>query len=313
MTITLARSPVAEMGPAFEALRQWQADHLPFQLHPGDLAWAWRAGAQATADAVRTWSRDGQILAVGFLDEPTLLRLTLAPQAWDDERLVRQIADDIDDPQTHVLPAGEAYLEIPVGAPLRAEMADRGWVPDEEWSPLSRSLDRPIESSGLRAEVVDASNAPEWMAVNRASFGGTPDPTDERWHTMMSSPYATEAESLILFDGADQAVAALTVWAAGPGRPGLIEPLGVHPGHRGHGHGVAATVEAAAALQRRGSSSVVVATPSTNVAAVATYAAAGFERLPERQDLRRPSSPWGDEGNRQMDRSAVMSSSVHGE
>jgi len=38
------------------------------QLHPGDLGWFWRFGAEATAAAVRTSSRDGQILAVGLLD-----------------------------------------------------------------------------------------------------------------------------------------------------------------------------------------------------------------------------------------------------
>ena len=51
------------------------------RLHPGDLGWFWRFGAEATAAAVRTWSRDGRILAVGLLDGPGLLRLTIAPDA----------------------------------------------------------------------------------------------------------------------------------------------------------------------------------------------------------------------------------------
>jgi hypothetical protein len=42
------------------------------QLHPGDVGWFWRFGAEATAAAARTWSRDGRILAVGLLDGPTL-------------------------------------------------------------------------------------------------------------------------------------------------------------------------------------------------------------------------------------------------
>ncbi|GAA3795472.1 hypothetical protein GCM10022206_39050 [Streptomyces chiangmaiensis] len=57
------------------------------QLHPGDLGWFWRFGAEATAAAVRTWSRDGQILAVGLLDGPELLRLTIAPDAHRDEAI----------------------------------------------------------------------------------------------------------------------------------------------------------------------------------------------------------------------------------
>jgi hypothetical protein len=45
------------------------------QLHPGDLGWHWRFGPEATAAAVRTWSRERQILAVGLVDRPGLVRL----------------------------------------------------------------------------------------------------------------------------------------------------------------------------------------------------------------------------------------------
>lgn len=67
--------------------RQWQYDAAPMQLHPGDLGWFGRSGAEATAAAVRTWSRDGRILAVGLLDEPELLWLTIAPDAQRDDAL----------------------------------------------------------------------------------------------------------------------------------------------------------------------------------------------------------------------------------
>ena len=82
----------------------------------------------------------------------------------------------------------------------------------------------------------------------------------------------------------DLKAAAVTVWSAGPGRPGLLEPMGVHRGYRGRGYGKAITVAAAAALQRLGSSSAIVCTPSSNVGAVATYEAAGFRRLPQTRD-----------------------------
>ncbi|NUT99230.1 MAG: GNAT family N-acetyltransferase, partial [Saccharothrix sp.] len=72
--------------------------------------------------------------------------------------------------------------------------------------------------------------------------------------------------------------------SAGPGRPGLLEPMGVHRDHRGHGYGKAITVAAAAALRDMGSSSALVCTPSSNVGAVATYRSAGFEALPEVRD-----------------------------
>ena len=110
--------------------------------------------------------------------------------------------------------------------------------------------------------------------------------TDERWRTMAEGPAYADARCLVAYDGEDNAVAAVTVWSAGPGRPGLLEPLGVHRDHRGHGHGRAISLAAAAALRELGASSAVVDTPSANVGAVATYVAAGFQRLPEVRDLR---------------------------
>lgn len=100
------------------------------------------------------------------------------------------------------------------------------------------------------------------------------------------SPYA-DARCLVGYDARGNAVAAVTVWSAGPGKPGLLEPMGVHREHRGHGHGKAITVAAAAALRELGSSSAIVCTPSANVGAVATYRSAGFRQLPETRDLYR--------------------------
>jgi ribosomal protein S18 acetylase RimI-like enzyme len=97
------------------------------------------------------------------------------------------------------------------------------------------------------------------------------------------SPYA-DARCLIGYDGAGKAVAAVTVWSAGPGRPGLLEPMGVHREHRGHGYGTAISVAAAAALRELGASSAIVCTPSANAGAVATYESAGFRPLPQRRD-----------------------------
>jgi len=83
-------------------------------------------------------------------------------------------------------------------------------------------------------------------------------------------PHA-DARCLVAYDdqGNAVAVAAVTVWWAGPGKPGLLEPMGVHREHRGHGYGKAITVAAAAALQELDSSSAIVCTPSANVGAVA--------------------------------------------
>jgi len=97
-----------------------------------------------------------------------------------------------------------------------------------------------------------------------------------------------QGRCLVGYDDDGVAVAAVTVWSAGPGRPGLLEPMGVHRDHRGCGSGTSITLAAAAALREMGSSSAIVATPTSNKGAVATYTAAGFDAAPDVTDFRRP-------------------------
>ena len=121
-------------------------------------------------------------------------------------------------------------------------------------------------------------------AVQRAAFDRSTF-TDDRWHAMAAGLPYTAARCLVAYDERDNAVAAATAWSAGPGRPGLLEPVGVQREHRGHGYGTAITVAAAAALRELGSSTATVCTESSNASAVATYKSAGFRQLPEVRDL----------------------------
>jgi ribosomal protein S18 acetylase RimI-like enzyme len=286
MAIVLGKPGVDELNEAVDVLREWQCDGAPMQLHPGDLGWFWRFGAKTTAAAVRTWSRHRQILAVGLLDGPKLLRLTMAPDAQRDEELAQQLVADVTQPERGVLMQGEAYVEAPMGALLQDLLFEDGWNTDQPRTPLRRDLTEPVKDPGVRIEVIGPEQAHVRTAVQRASFDGSTF-TDERWHAMAAGlPYA-DARCLVAYDGQGNAVAAVTVWSAGPGKPGLLEPMGVHREHRGHGYGKAATVAAAAALQELGSSSAVVCTPSSNVGAVATYKSAGFQQLAEVRDRRR--------------------------
>jgi ribosomal protein S18 acetylase RimI-like enzyme len=292
MAIVLSKPGVDGLSEAVGVLRQWQYDGAPRQLHPGDLGWFWRFGAEATAAAVRTWSRDGQILAVGLLDDPTLLRLTIAPQARRDEELAQQLVEDMTEPERGVLLAGRSYLEAPVGALVRDLLSEDGWNADEPWTPLRRDLTEPVKvpASGsqhsVRIEVIGPQQAHVRTAVQRASFDSSTF-TEERWHAMAAGlPYA-DARCLVAYDDQGNAVAAVTVWSAGPGKPGLLEPMGAHREHRGHGYGKAVSVAAAAALQELGSSSAIVCTRTSNAGALATYRSAGFQQLPEIPDLRR--------------------------
>ncbi|WP_225731110.1 MULTISPECIES: N-acetyltransferase [unclassified Nocardia] len=283
MAIVLGTPGVDGLSEPVGALREWQYDGAPIQLHPGDLCWFWRFGAQATAAAVRTWRREGRILAVGLLDGPTLLRLAIAPDAALDEELARQLVEDVTAPERGVLIEGQACVAAPTDALVRDLLSGGGWNADEPWTPLRRDLTEPVPDPGVRIEVIGPEQAHVRTAVQRASFDGSTF-TGERWHAMAAGlPYA-DARCLVAYDDQGEAVAAVTVWSAGPAKPGLLEPMGVHRKYRGHGYGKAITVAAAAALQELGSSSAIVCTPSSNIGAVATYKSAGFQQLSEIRD-----------------------------
>ncbi|MCG8918849.1 GNAT family N-acetyltransferase [Actinokineospora sp. PR83] len=284
MAITVGGRAVDGLDEAAGVLGEWQREGAPVQLHPGDLGWFQRFGAQATAAAVRTWSRDGRILALGLLDGPGLLRLAIAPDAQQDAELARQLLEDVSEPARGVLPSGKVCIEAPRGALLRDLLSEDGWNADEPWTHLRRDLAEPVADPGVRIEVVGPEQVHLRTGVQRASFDGSTF-TEGHWHAMAAgSPYV-DARCLLAHDDRGAAVAAVTVWSAGPGKPGLLEPMGVHRDHRGRGHGRAITLAAAAALRELGSSSAVVCTPSANAGAVATYGSAGFRRLPEVRDL----------------------------
>jgi GNAT superfamily N-acetyltransferase len=284
MAIELSTPEAAGLSDAVSALREWQSEGLPIQLHPGDVGWFWRFGTAATAAALRIWSRNDDILAVGLLDSPTVLRLAIAPDAQrNDDELAHRLVDDLTEPEHGVLPAGKVNVDVSSGALVQDLLAQRGWNTDEPWAPLHHDLSEPVQDAGLHIQVVGPDLAHVRTAVQRASFDNSTF-TDDRWREMSAGlPYA-DARCLVAYDEQDDAVAAVTVWSAGAGKPGLVEPLGVHREHRGHGYGTAITLAAAAALQELGSSSVIVCTPSSNVVGVATYRSAGFQPLHEVRD-----------------------------
>lgn len=188
-------------------------------------------------------------------------------------------------PERGVLPPGRASIEVRFGALLQGLLLDDGWQADELWTPLRRDLTGPVEDAGVRVDAIGEDRAGVRAAVQRAAFDSSTF-TDERWRAMAAgSPYA-DARCLVAYDGRGDAVAAATVWSAGPGKPGPLEPMGVHRDHRSRGYGTAITLAAAAALRRLGSSSAIVCTESSNAGAIATYSSAGFEQLVDVRDLR---------------------------
>src|SRR6478752_2621138 len=241
MSITMQLATPGSLDEITGAVAGWQHDGGPVQLHPGDLGWHWRLGTQELADDLRVWRRDGQILAVGLIDGADLIRMAIARSVDDDDAFAAQLLADISDPERGVLTAGAGAVEARFGAALRDLLRRTGWAADEAWTPLTRDLSGPVGNSGLRVEVVDAHNVEDRVAVQRAMFPNSTF-TRERWHAMAAATPYRRARCLVGYDPDGHAVAAVTVWSAGPGRPGLLEPMGVHRDHRGHGYGRAVTV-----------------------------------------------------------------------
>jgi ribosomal protein S18 acetylase RimI-like enzyme len=240
-------------------LAEWQPAR---QLHPGDVGWFWRFGPEAVAGALRCWRRGDDVAAIGLYDEPDYLRLAFSPDGLADAELARRIVGDLGDTE---------YVDAPEGAVIRDLLTE--WHRDIPWTPLHRDLDSAVEDPGVAVEIVTEATAAERVAVQRAAFEGSTS-TLERWHAMRAAP--VDRRCLLARDEDGNAVAAVTVWSAGAGRPGLLEPMGVHRDFRGVGHGRAIVIAAAAALREMGASAAVVETPSSNAGAVSTYRSAGF-------------------------------------
>src|SRR4051794_29302117 len=160
------RTPeVGRLGDVIRTLRDWQHDSSPMQLHPGDLGWHWCFGAAATARAVRTWNRREEVLAIGFLDTPEVLRLTVAPEVWREEELAQRVVADVSAPERGVLPAGEVSVETPDGTRVQALFSEVGWRAGESWTPLIRDLAEPVERPRVRTAVVSSGQVSEFTAV----------------------------------------------------------------------------------------------------------------------------------------------------
>lgn len=162
--------------------------------------------------------------------------------------------------------------------------------------PLRHDLIGAVEVEAVRGTGLQVSDVPHdehgsWGEVHWSAFKGTEYGALEHaritdWlDTMRSGPLGERVTLLVGRDPAGANVAVAGAWTAGPGRPGLVEPLGVHADHRGKGYGVAICRAAALRLRELGCSSAAVATESSNRGAVATYVAAGFVAGDEVLDL----------------------------
>ncbi|NEB84250.1 GNAT family N-acetyltransferase [Streptomyces anulatus] len=285
----------ADIGPALRALRAWTPPDAPSgSLHPGDVGWLMRrddatvflwtdAGTEARTDtrtdaqtsaraSARASARSEGVtttaapVAVGFLDGP-VLRVTTAPDA--DLGALAADAEDL------LVPGNDATDGLPVP----------GWGPDKDdpWLVFSWTPE-PVSS---RAVLVTESDTADRALVHRGAFTGST-LTADHWRTMKKSPAGHLAVETLVRTPAGEPAAAATGWFGGAGRCGLLEPVGTHADHRGHGYGRDAVRAACAALAERGASAVAVLTPASNEAAAALYRSAGFTVVRENFDWTRP-------------------------
>jgi len=299
MSIAFETPASVDLVELADELARWQQTPWFGQLHPGDLGWHSSVGPERSATDLRVWKNGIRHVALGMIDGPGLIRLAVAPDCTADTSLAEAMVRDLVNPAGRFPDGPLNVVEARGASALQAELCRLGWAEDEEWTPLTLELTgeprwERLEQGGLRVESVGPEGAAEWTAVHWSSFKGTPysDEAREgfvrRWSTLMTGPFAPRAQSLIGYDPAGAAVAVTTVWSASEGRPGLIEPMGVHRDHQGKGYGVAITQAGARALHRAGASAAVVAAENSNPAALATYTAAGFTAGASVSDLARP-------------------------
>ena len=277
MEIKATTPTVDELEEVVAHLARWQRTGAPVQLHPGDLGWFSLRGQDAVACRLRVWRRNGLPVALGLLDEPTLIRMAIAPEVDADADVAEQLIRDFGASDAGVLPDGAVAVEARVGSALRALMPQHGWGLDDPWIPLRLDLaEEPPDLTlelGLTIEVVDENSAGDWFAVHAAAFGGR---GGVYWDQLRQSIPYRQGTCLLGRDSRGVAASCIAAWAAGEGRPGLIEPLAVHPDHRRRGFARATNLAAARELRSMGASEVVVCTPHSQAGASQAYAASGF-------------------------------------
>ena len=299
VNIVAATPGIEDLPRLLEVLSSWQIDPWVGHLHPGDIGWHSMVGTDRLMSDLRLWGSTGaDPLAIAMVDGE-VIRFAMDPGAVDDPSLAAVIARDLTHPETGIAREQGAVIEARGARALRSHLLEDGWGEDDPWTPLSLDLAAAQlpptdgEAAPLRVHPAQPEDARAWTAVHWSAFRGvdldeeTHQVFTERWATMCTGPLAAFGHHLMGHDRRGAPAAVLSVWSAGAGRPALIEPLGVHRGHQGSGHGLAITTAAARHLHLQGASSAVVVAENSNEAAMRTYRAAGFTAHEAVRDLTR--------------------------
>jgi GNAT superfamily N-acetyltransferase len=290
MALTVERGGRELAATAVAALAAWTPRHAPATtLHAGDVGWHLRHD-DADLDETLVVVRDGSEITAVALSESGALRPTVRPDHADDDLLaaaVGEVALSLAERAADSSAPSEFSCDTPPHSALRAWLVAHGWSVDPDpWALVFRPLSAADADvgAGLAAPVATDDDVRERVVVQVNAFERSTF-TVHRWHQMAAGPaYRRDLDLLRRDDGV--AVAGATAWTAGPGRVGILEPVGTHREHIGRGHGRAVTLAAIGALARAGASGVAVQTPLSNAAAVRTYESCGLRTIDHLHSLR---------------------------
>ena len=238
----------------------------------GDLGWSLRNGWKPTAEKLRIFaSSKSDIGAIGFVESPTALWLTIDPSRLMDTALANAIADES-------LRSGFSELSTnSTPALVRRELGARGYSVDPSpwdhlWKPLTDAdiVDIPGVVSTSTEALIEQRILAQRSAFENSTF------TREKWDAMAAGPSFAPPLDLVALDDEGRGVSALTAWLPGPEACGMIEPMGTHAEHQRQGHGLRVLRASFSEMRKLGASGVRVFTTRGNDPAVATYKAAGF-------------------------------------
>jgi GNAT superfamily N-acetyltransferase len=221
---------------------------------------------------LKVFMSGSDIGAIGYLEAPDALWLTIDPARLFDRELARVIADGaLEFGWTSISAAGSPAV-------VRGALGAKGFRIDPDpwlhlWRPLSDADIR--EHPGVISSTSSESTIQQRIAVQVSAFSNSTF-NREKWEQMSQGPAFRAELDLVAVNEEGIGVSALTAWFQGEDACGMIEPMGTHANHRRQGHGRRVLEASFAELRKLGASSVRVYTPRNNLAAVATYHHAGF-------------------------------------
>lgn len=287
MTVAVETVPPAGAGELICALKEWAPPRCYVTgLHAGDVGWQLRMSDPDDDGGFVAVRDTGELVAVALHDSPSAFRPLVRPDRIFDSAVAEALAAYVEG-MPH---DADAYTDAVTGSAYRSLLSAAGWQLDPDpWVVLYRALsavdgqfaDALCSTLATEQDVIDR------VGVQRAAFAGSTF-TVQRWHQMAAGPGFDPAYEYLRRSAAGAPVAAATGWSAGPGKCGILEPVGTHPDHAGVGHGKAVSMAAIAALARGGASGVTVHTPASNEAAVRTYESCGLRQVEITRALMRP-------------------------